>query len=62
MPEDEDVLQADLLGDLDVGPIPGPYRQGAIQRELHVPCAGGFGARGRDLLREVRGWHDLLGE
>ena len=30
--------------------------------ELHVAGAGGLGAGGRDLLREVRGGEDLLGE
>ena len=60
--EDEDVLLADLLADLDVGPVERADRQGPVERELHVTGSGGLLAGGRDLLGEIGGGHDLLGE
>ena len=51
--EDEDVLGPDGVPDLDVGSVQRPDRQGAVQRRLHVPGAGGLEAGGRDLLGEV---------
>jgi hypothetical protein len=51
--EDEDVVVADLLADLDVGAVVGADGQRAVERELHVAGARGFGAGGGDLLRQV---------
>ena len=60
--EDEDVLGADMIADLDVGAVEGADGEGAVQRQLHVAGAGCFHAGGRDLLGEIGGRHDLLGE
>ena len=60
--EDEDVLRADLLADLDVGAVERADRERAIQRQLHVAGARRFHARRRDLLREIRRRHDALRE
>ena len=60
--EDEDVLGADVLADLDVGAVERADRERAVQRELHVAGAGGFHAGRRDLLGEVRRGNDRLGE
>ena len=42
VPENEDVLRADLIPDFDVGAIQGPDRQGPIESGLHVAGAGSF--------------------
>ena len=51
--EQEEVLGPGLLAHLDVGAVEGADGQGAVHHELHVAGAGGFLARGRDLLGEV---------
>ena len=60
--EDEDVLRADVLADLDVGAVERADGERAVERELHVAGARGLHARRRDLLGEVRGRDDRLGE
>ena len=53
--EDEDVLRADMLADLDIGAVERADGERAVERELHVAGAGGFHAGGRDLLGEIGG-------
>ena len=60
--EDEDILGADLLADLDIGTVEGADRQRAVEREFHVAGAGGLLAGGGDLLGEISRRDDLLGE
>ena len=52
--EQEEILGADFLADLDVGAVHRADRQRAVHLELHVAGARGFLARGRDLLRQIR--------
>jgi hypothetical protein len=61
-PEDEDVLVAHLLADLDVGAVERADGQRAVEGELHVAGARGLLAGGGDLLREVGAGNDLLGQ
>ena len=49
--KDEDVVIAHVLANLDVGAVVGADGQCAIERQLHVAGARGFGAGGRYLLR-----------
>src|SRR4029453_598338 len=58
--EDENVLGADGIANLDVRAVERADGQRTVQRQLHVARAGRFHAGGRDLLRQVRGRHDLL--
>jgi hypothetical protein len=51
--EQEEVLGADLLADLDVGAVQRADGQRAVHRELHVAGARGLLAGGRDLLGQV---------
>ena len=51
--EDERVLDADVLDDLDVGAVVGAHEQPAVEDELHVGRAGRLRARGGDVLRDV---------
>ena len=51
--EDEDVVVADEIAQLDVGAVERADRQRAVQRHLHVAGAGGLHAGGRDLLGEI---------
>ena len=44
-PEDEDIVRADVLADLDIGAVERADGQRAVERELHVARAGGFHAR-----------------
>ena len=60
--EDEDILLSDLLADLHIGTVQGADGQRAVERELHVPGSGGLLAGRGDLLGEVGGRHDPLGE
>ena len=53
--EDEHVVGADLLGDLDVGAVHRADDQAAVHLELHVAGARRLGAGRRDVLRELRG-------
>ncbi len=61
-PEEEEVLLAHLLADLDVGPVEGAHGQRAVHGELHVPGARGLHPRQGDLLRDVGGREDALGQ
>src|ERR1019366_7768315 len=58
--EEEEVLGADLLADLDVGPVEGPHGQSAVERELHVPGPRRLLPGERDLLGDVGGGIDAL--
>ena len=60
--EQEHVLLAGLLGDLDGGAVAGADGQGAVHHELHVARAAGLVAGGRDLLGDVAGRDQPLGE
>ncbi|CAN7976885.1 unnamed protein product, partial [Ixodes persulcatus] len=75
--EDEDVLWPHLLSHLHVGSVQSADGQCSIQlhsqimhakkkkkthHELHVSCAGGLCACGGDLLAQVCGRDDLLGQ
>mmetsp|Transcript_6535 Transcript_6535/g.11282 ORF Transcript_6535/g.11282 Transcript_6535/m.11282 type:complete len:214 (+) Transcript_6535:119-760(+) len=55
--EDEHVLLSNLLGDLYVCPVHGAQDEAAVHGELHVGGAGGLGARGGDVLRQIRPGH-----
>ena len=59
--EDEDVLPADMLADLDVGAVEGADGERAVERELHVAGARRLHAGRRDLLGQVGGRDDPLG-
>ena len=59
--EDEDVVGADLLGDLDVGAIHRAERQRAVKHELHAARARRLRARRGNLLRQVGGRYEVLG-
>ena len=50
------------IADLDVGAVERADGQRAVERQLHVAGAGRLHARGRDLLGEVGGGDDDLGE
>ena len=56
--EDEDVVVADQIADLDVGAVERADGQRAVQRHLHVAGAGGLHAGGGNLLGEVGGGDD----
>ncbi|KAF1853432.1 hypothetical protein Lal_00041062 [Lupinus albus] len=60
--EDEDVVRADMVLDLDVGAVQRADRQRAVEGELHVAGARGFETRRRDLLRQVGRRDDRLRE
>ena len=60
--EDENILIPDLLADLDVGAVERADGERAVQRKFHVAGARGFLAGGGNLLGEVGGRNDLLGE
>jgi hypothetical protein len=50
------------FADLDVGAVQGADGQRAVERELHVAGARGLGAGGGDLLGQVGGRDDDLGQ
>src|SRR6202044_2736503 len=60
--EDRDVLGADMVADFNIGAVQRADGQRAVERELHVAGAGGFHAGGRNLLGQVGGGNDHLGE
>ena len=60
--EEEHVLFANFLGDLDRGPVACPDGNRAVHCELHVARTAGFVAGGRDLLRDVAGGDEPLGQ
>ncbi len=61
-PEDEDILRADMLEDLDIGAVERADGQRAVERQLHVAGARRLHAGGRDLLGKVGGGNDGLGQ
>ena len=58
--EDEDVVVADPLADLDVGAVERADGQRAVERQLHVAGARGLHAGGGNLLGQVGGRDDHL--
>ena len=58
--EQEEVLGADGVADLDVGAVERADRERAVQRELHVAGARRLLAGRRDLQRDVGGRDDRL--
>ena len=60
--ENENVFVADFLADFHIGAVERADGDGAVQGELHVSCAGGFLARGGDLLGKIGRGNDALGE
>src|SRR5687768_733878 len=58
--EEEEILDADFLADLDVCPVHSANGERAIHLELHVAGARGFLAGGGYLLRKIRGRVDPL--
>ena len=60
--EDDDVVAAHMLEDLDIGAVQRADGERAVQRELHVAGARGLHARRRDLLGEIGGRNDHLGQ
>mmetsp|Transcript_9191 Transcript_9191/g.25696 ORF Transcript_9191/g.25696 Transcript_9191/m.25696 type:complete len:389 (-) Transcript_9191:1423-2589(-) len=61
-PEEEEVLLAHALPDLHVGTVQRANEQAAVHLELHVARAGGFRAGGGDVLAQLRGRDELLGQ
>ena len=62
VPKEEHVALPDLLRDLDVRAVDGADEQAAVEAELHVRRARRLRARGRDVLRDVRGGDEHLRE
>jgi len=60
--EEEEVLGADTLTDFDVRTVQRTDGEGAVEGELHVAGAGRLLAGLGDLLVEVGGWDEVLGE
>jgi len=60
--EEKEILRAHLLAQLDVRAIERADRERAVHAELHIARAGGLLAGGRDLLGQVGGGDDFLGE
>ena len=60
--EDEDILGADMLADLDIGAVQRADGERAVERKLHVAGAGRFHAGGRNLLGQIGRRNDRLGE
>ena len=60
--EDDLVLMAGGVGDLNVRAVQRAQRDRAVQHELHVAGAGCLGAGQRDLLRDLGGGHQALGQ
>ncbi|OQA24790.1 MAG: hypothetical protein BWY59_02034 [Verrucomicrobia bacterium ADurb.Bin345] len=62
LPEQEEVVRAHLLANLDVRAVERPDGQRAVQGELHVPGAAGLSARRADLLAQIARGDDALRE
>ena len=60
--EDKNIFRTDFFTDLDVGAVEGANREGSVEGEFHVAGARGFLAGRRNLLGEIRGRDDFLGE
>ena len=61
-PNRKKLSSPDQLADLDVGAVVGADGQRAVERELHVAGAGRLLAGQRDLLGQVGGRDELLGQ
>mmetsp|Transcript_40500 Transcript_40500/g.114719 ORF Transcript_40500/g.114719 Transcript_40500/m.114719 type:complete len:214 (+) Transcript_40500:475-1116(+) len=59
--EDEEVLLATLLGNLNVGTVHGADDQGAVHLELHVGCPRSLSSGSGDVLAQLSGWNQRLG-
>lgn len=60
--EQECVLLADVLGDLNVGAVDGAEKQCTVQAELHVTSTRGLGTGCTDLNTDVRSGDQNLGD
>src|SRR5215813_10522751 len=60
--ENENVILANLLSNLNISAVHRADDQRAVEGEFHVAGAGSFGPGGRDLFRELGGWEDPLGQ
>ena len=60
--EQEEILLARLLRHLDGGAVARADRQGAVHHELHVARAAGLVTGGRDLVGDIAGGDQPLGE
>ena len=60
--EDDFVLFASKVGDLDVRAVQGAKGDRAVHHELHVGGTGSFFTSGRDLLGDIGCWDNLLSE
>ena len=60
--EQEEVLLARFLRHLDRGAVARADGQRAVHHELHVAGAAGFVAGGRDLVGDIAGWDQPLGQ
>ena len=60
--EDQLVLLAGGIGDLDVCAVQSAQRDGTVQHELHVAGTGSLGASQRDLLRDLGSGHQVLAQ
>lgn len=57
-----DIVLPDLFCDLNVGAVDCAEEQAAVEAEFHVGRAGRFRARRRDVLADVRGRYQHLGQ
>src|SRR5215471_11781349 len=60
--EEKEVLVPHRISNLDVRAVQCSDGERSVEGELHIPGAGRFLARGRDLLRDVRRREDALGQ
>ena len=60
--EDENIVVADLFADFDIGAVERADGDGSVEGEFHVAGAGGFFAGRGDLLGEIGGRNNALGE
>src|SRR6185312_5635820 len=58
----ENIVGTHVIQNFDIRTVQRANRQGTIERQLHVPGTRSFGARRRDLFRQVRGRDDQFGE
>ena len=60
--EEEEILLAGFFDHFDGGAVARAEGQGAVHHEFHVARAAGFVAGGRNLVRDVAGGDQALGE
>ena len=60
--EEEHVLIAQHIVHLHVGAVQSTHGEGTVHHELHVAGAAGLLASGGDLLRDLAGGHQMLGQ